>query len=68
MDSSVAFTVSREPSAKNKSGITTKYSLVAFSTKSILVVLFAVVVLAVETAPVSPQATPFIANTLFFSI
>ena len=66
MDSSVAFTVSRDPSVENKSGITTKYSLVAFSTKSILAVVF--VVVFVKTAPVSPQATPLIANTLFFSI
>ena len=66
MDSSFVFAISREPSDENRSGITTKYSLVAFSTKSILVVVFVVVVLVEDT--VSPQAIPFAANTLYFSI
>ena len=66
MDSSFVFAVSREPSVANKSGITTKYSLVAFSTKSILAVVFVVVVLVEDT--ISPQAMPFAANTLYFSI
>ena len=68
MDSSVVLTVSKEPSTENRSGITTKYSLVAFSAKSILAVVFVVVVLTDETTPVSLQATPLVEYTLSFSI